>query len=82
MSNTNDLCIPGLECKNTHDYLGGEFLVSCIKIFHSFKSKVNDNVSGFVAILKEFISEKKKKSLSSILISDKYYFSLVTSEGA
>lgn len=47
MSDTNHLCILGLECKNTHDYLGGEFLVSCIKVFHSFKSKVNDNVEWF-----------------------------------
>lgn len=58
--NTNDLCIPGLECKNTHDYLGSEFLVSCIKIFHSFKRKLNDNVSGFVLILNELISEINK----------------------
>ena len=52
--------LAGLECKNTHDYLGSEFLVSCIKIFHSFKRKVNDNVSGFVLILNEFISEINK----------------------
>lgn len=61
MSNTNHLCIPGLECKNTHDYLGGEFLVSSIKIFHSFNSKVNDNVEWFCFNLNEFISERNKE---------------------